>query len=78
MQEIHKKSISFSCSFHRLFYFILPDAGDIIAETVRTDRNFTCVLTLCEYVGVINETQIFVCLESDPSFLSEKKVFLAL
>ena len=49
---------------------ILPNVGDIIAETCRTDRNFTCVFKLCEYVGFINETPILVCLGSELPSLS--------
>lgn len=38
------------------FCVLLPNVSDIIAEACRTDRNFTCMFTLCEYVGFINGT----------------------
>lgn len=72
MHAIHNKKIKLCFVYSVVpFCVILPDVGDIIAETSRTDRTFTCVFRLCEYVGVIYENQIFACLENEPSFLSE-------
>ena len=59
--------------FIRRFCDILPDVGDVIAETCRTDGNFTCLFELCEYFRFKNKTEISVYLGSDPRFILGRK-----